>query len=166
MTESQIVPLYYLKIIPEDEEHVPPEVSHARAVAALQAMCPGSEKCEAEAFDEIQFIDPGLNIGVVICPRCDARTSLNRLTPGDKASKWWEEINYQFNETQVEYIETPMPCCGTECQFNLLKFDPPGGFARFELSARNPGKEALTPAQMRELEKILGCPLLQIKARY
>jgi len=157
----------YLKIIPADPHHVPPAECHARAVAYIEKLFPQGEECAADVYDAVQFIDQGENLEAVICPACGARTKIDFFSDRDAGLQWWYELGEEIEQTSAESIVTAIPCCHTSVRLVDLEFDWPAGFARFEVSIRNPNvAENLSVEQLAELEAVLGCKLRQVRAHY
>lgn len=157
----------YLKIIPMDLHHVPPVECHARAVAYLEHLFPEGEECAVDIYDTVRFIDQGENMEAVICPTCRARLELDHLCDDDSTLQWWHDVGDQMEQHPVESIVTTMPCCRASVRLVDMAFDWPAGFARFEVSIRNPNaSENLSDPQLVELSGILGCTLRQVRAHY
>jgi hypothetical protein len=148
----------YLKIIPVDAHHVPPADRHANAIEYLEHLFPEGEDCTVEVYDAVQFIDQGANFEAALCPACGARLEL---------SEWWYDLGERMEQDPAESIVTTLPCCSASVRLLDLQFDWPAGFARFELSIRNPNvSENLSAPTLAELEAILGCKLRQVRAHY
>jgi hypothetical protein len=148
----------YLKIIPVDVHHVPPGDRHAKAVEYLEHLFPEGEDCAVEVYDAVQFIDQGQILEAVICPACDTRLEIE---------EWWYDLGERMEQEPAETIVTTLPCCSASVRLLDLEFDWPAGFARFELSIRNPNvAENLPASKLAELEAILGCRLRQVRAHY
>ncbi len=161
----------YLKIIPEDLSFVPDESGYEKAIQKLESWTPDGEEVEIQVYDHVEFIDQGENLEAIICPACNKR--LNKLDD-NLVNDWWENANLGADMTKGEGVfrlddscVVKMPCCRKEVKFTDLKFDWPAGFARFELSAHNPYLESnLSDDRLHELEEILVCKLIQIRASY
>lgn len=156
-----------LKIIPDDPEFVPSPNTHKKAVSVLEEMLPDGEMCEAESFDNLQFIDGGENLEAVVCPACGKRVVLNSLTEDHPGMAWWFETERLMETVLVEKLQTDMPCCNSTVPFTSLTFDWPAGFAHFELCIWNPNiARNLNDSEMAKLEAVLGCKLRQVRAHY
>jgi len=69
--------------------------------------------------------------------------------------------------SQFVELAITMPCCALATNLNALNYLPPAGFARFSLSAMNPGVGGvLSVDDLSILEKATGCKLRQVYARY
>lgn len=157
----------YLKIIPADTHHVPPVERHIKAVEYLKDLLPGGEECTVDVYDTVQFIDQGGNMEAIICPACGARHEIDHSSDEDPVLQWWCTLGDQMELRPAESIVTTTSCCRAQVRLIDLEFDWPAGFARFELSIRNPNiSENLATPQLAELETILGCALRQVRAHY
>lgn len=156
-----------LKLIPQDRLFVPDRDRHAEALQMLEALFPDGEQCEVKTFDAPEFIDCGQNFEAVICSACGGRLELDPFTEGDPGTAWWYAVQDQaVNEPLVD-VQTTMPCCGERVAFADLDFDWPAGFARFELVIWNPNvADNLDDASLANFERVLGCNLRQVRARY
>lgn len=156
-----------LKIIPKNPDYVPSDQSQVEAVAALEKLLPDGEMCNAEVYQDMNFIDCGENLESVICPECGAKTEIDYFAEEDPGLEWWYHLNDLMEDNPVPAIEVAMPCCGKKIQFMDVKFNWPCGFARFELSIYNPNiSENLSKSELQRFEIILGCELIQVRAHY
>jgi hypothetical protein len=156
-----------LKLIPTDPRFVPEQVRQRVALQALIEAFPRGEDAQAETYEDVTFIENGENTEAVICPHCSARLPLR----GNDAAEANEEI-FAFvfeppEELPIPALQIDMPCCGRSTAAMSLSFDWPAGFARFELSIRNPDVPGPLDGMLRRrLEDLLGCPLLEVWAHY
>ena len=74
---------HVLSIIPIDQNYIPRAEAQQIAVALLQEMLPDGEMCQAEAYDQLRFIDQGENCEAVLCPSCGRRFPIDFLTEDD-----------------------------------------------------------------------------------
>jgi hypothetical protein len=144
-----------LKLIPADPFFIPDENAQQAALDLLTAWLPSADLVNGTASDEVNFVDPGMNLGQVICPACGAP-----LDMGDWQAFMDSAFAIQFTDLTVR-----MPCCGAVGSLNDLHYDWPAGFARYVLESLNPNAD-LDDAQLDELAQILGCPLRKIWAAY
>ena len=143
----------FLHILPNDPSYVPPEVARQRAEAEFRAVLPGADEISSELFESPRFVDPGENFESVSCPACH-----RVLETG-----WWMEEIDRASATAFSDLSVQLPCCGATTTLNELKYAWPAGFARFVLSARNPGLRGwLSPIYLARLERELGCQLRQV----
>ena len=157
----------YLKIIPSSTDFVPAKKTHKAAIALLESFFPDGEEFAVEVYDDVEFIDQGENLEAVICPACHKRLNLDHSSEEDPNVAWWNELSEAFGEQPLGELMTRMSCCQKEVRVIDLDFDWPAGCARFELSVMNPNvTENLDESQLLQIEKILGCPLQQVRAHY
>ncbi len=103
----------------------------------------------------VEFIDHGGNFERVECSRCGAALK----------EDWWSDAMDAAYETRFANLLTNVPCCGETVSLNDLRYVMPAGFARFVLTARNPGR-GCTSDEILNLEQVVGCKLRVIWARY
>jgi hypothetical protein len=146
----------YLRLIPEEPEFVPDPKASVQAVLTLQSLAPLAEEIKASITETIRFINQGSNFEKVLCPKC-----------GAELNEWWKkEMNKAWKDCFANLL-TNTPCCGTTLSLNDLEYQWPAGFSRYVLEARNPSLgRGLEPAQVAQLESILGCRLRQVLAHY
>jgi hypothetical protein len=84
----------------------------------------------------------------------------------DTNTEWYYTEIDDRASADFKGVSAEMPCCKQMVPLTTVKFDWPGGFARFELSIWNPEISNLSPQQLAEFESILGCKLLQVRAHY
>jgi hypothetical protein len=148
--------VHFLSLIPEDPEHVPAAEARTRALAALRALLPQSPHIETRLFEQVTFVDQGGNFEGVECPGC-----------GADMTDCWPEWMDRASEHQFSSLSITMPCCGLATSLNALRYNWPAGFARFSLRAQDPGIGGwLPPEDLSVLEKLAGCKLRQVYARY
>jgi len=157
----------YLKLVPVDPNFVPVEAAQERAVVALQALLPDGCECEAQDFGHITFIDQGENLEAIICPACSRRLQLYDSPDASLNQDWWYSVMDEMGEGNAGGITVTVPCCSRSVPLTTLLFNWPAAFARFELSILDPGiGENLSLEQLAQFERILGCPLIQVRAHY
>jgi len=154
-----------LKLIPIAPTFVPPESRQHEALAALVKAFPEAEEPRAETYAEVTFIDNGENTEAIVCPSCGTRLPLD-----DDANAETNQELFSFfdgDETPITARLIPMPCCRKKVVATSLMFDWPAGFARFELSIRNPdATRPIDDAVRRRIEGLLGCAVHEIWAHY
>ena len=74
----------------------------------------------------------------------------------------WAEMMSKAAETDFTDLSFICPCCGEQSSLDKLLYHFPQGFAKFSLEAMNPGVASLTDAQIREVQRVLGCNLMVI----
>jgi hypothetical protein len=144
-----------LRLIPADPYFIPGEGAQQAALDLLTAWLPSADLVNGTASDEVNFVDPGMNLQQVICPACG--------TPLDLGE--WQGLMDAAYAIQFADLTVTMPCCGAVGSLNDLHYDWPAGFARYVLESLNPNAD-LDDAQLDELAHILGCPLRKIWAAY
>jgi hypothetical protein len=144
-----------LKIIPADPYFIPAENAQQAALKMLLSWLPNADIVNGTASDEVNFVDPGLNLLRVICPACGHELDM---------MDWQGLMDVAF-QLQFADLMVMMSCCGAVGSLNDLHYDWPAGFARFILESLNPNGD-LDDAQFYELEQILGCALRKIWAQY
>ncbi|MEO8607288.1 MAG: hypothetical protein ABI690_05370 [Chloroflexota bacterium] len=144
-----------LKLIPADPFFIPDEAAQQAALDLLTAWLPASDVVNGTATDEVNFVDPGMNLMQIFCPACGSP-----LDMGD-----WQGFTDAAYANQFADLTVTMPCCGAVGSLNDLQYDWPAGFARYVLESLNPNAD-LDDAQLDELARILGCPLHKIWAAY
>jgi hypothetical protein len=156
-----------LKLIPKDPEFVPTQAAQVAAISALEKLLPEGEMCEAEVYDTLTFIDQGENLEAVVCPSCGRRTAIDFGSDEDPGQAWWYQLSDELEDNDPSTMTTEMPNCEHRIKVVEIGFEWPAGFARFELSIYNPNTtENLNNSELRKLEEILSCELLQVRAHY
>ena len=108
---------------------------------------PAADRVDAEVARDIEFIDAGENFESVSCPGC-----------GQSLDDWWGEAMSEAAEDGFTDLLVTTPCCGASTSLNDLVYEFPQAFARFSLSACNPGVPNLPEGVQAEVERLLGCP--------
>jgi hypothetical protein len=151
----------FLKLVPLDPNFVPGSREQAEAVALLSTAFPDGEDVEAEVYDTVTFIDNGENTEAIICTVCGRSLEF----ADELAAEVMGQVNDAIDAGSISTQTITMPCCGSIVAVTSLRFDWPAGFARFELSIRNPNVDRPIPDEVRQrLEVALGSPLLEIWA--
>ena len=161
------------KVIPESRGFVPDAFTYKNAIRKLEEFTPDGEEVEVRVYQHLEFIDQGENLEAIICPCCKQRLRIDHSSANDPIGDWWQKANVEADihrgqdvfELNLEAV-CQMPCCQEQVKCVDLEFDWLGGFAKFELTARNPDLETLTHEQILELEEILGCRLTLIRDHY
>lgn len=151
----------FLKLVPLDPNFVPGTHEQAEAVALLSAAFPDGEDVEAEVYDTVTFIDNGENTEAIVCTVCGRSLDF----ADELAAEVMGQLNDAIDAGSISTQTITMPCCGAIVAATSLRFDWPVGFARFELSIRNPNADRPIPDEVRQrLEVAIGAPLLEIWA--
>jgi hypothetical protein len=146
----------FLILIPSTPDFVPAEAAQAAALNRLKSFLPKADDVISDSSAEIRFIDAGVNFERISCPACR----------GPLPMEWWQEAMEAAEEKNFTDLRVTLAGCGKSSTLNDLVYFWAQGFARFTLEAMNPGVKDLRSDQLRELEKILGCPLRVILAHY
>jgi hypothetical protein len=155
----------WLRLVPRNEEYIPSveaQVSATKYFFREICGCDDVESLETEVFnfntsdDEfsiteyevLTFFDAGSN-GSAFCPNCDEYIDIEFLM------EWWEDdedetLGYKFEPRK-------MPCCDKIFTLRELNYDFDQGFGYFCLEALF--NSTLSPEEVAELQKILGCHL-------
>lgn len=147
---------HFLVVIPQDPKASLPE--GALALRDSLALMAGTDEARVKDFQRLQFIDCGENFERVLCPKC--REELSTAWWGKQMDNCWDE------DRGFKLHAHAMPCCGAAIALDGLVYEPSQGFASWFVSARNPGRKALTDTEMRELEAIAGLKLIAISQMY
>lgn len=143
-----------LKLIPTNPSYLPDEFSRRIAYDLLQGLFPEAT-IEVFTTSEIEFVDPGENFGSVGCNLCKQPIEL----------KQWQEAMDAAYATQFEELTFVTPCCSRPTSLNDLNYSWPCGFAKFQLTARNPHVD-LPQSVLQQLQAALATPLRIIWAHY
>ncbi|MBZ0287749.1 MAG: hypothetical protein K8I30_09055 [Anaerolineae bacterium] len=144
-----------LRLIPVDPDFIPDEHAQQSALDCMTAWLPSADVVNGTASDEVNFVDPGMNLVQIFCPACG--------TPLDMGD--WQAMMDTAFISQFADLTVTMPCCGAVGSLNDLHYDWPAGFARYVLESLNPNGD-LDDVQINELAHILGCPVRKIWAEY
>jgi hypothetical protein len=141
-----------LVLIPTDPGWIPSHSAESAAVKTIRSLCPNTRELESRVSDEIRFIDAGANFAKVRCPHCNHELSL----------PWWQAAMAEAFESRFRELDVIMPCCGRGTTLNDLSYDWPQGFARWTVTARNPGRTQLNNDELAAIEQASGHSLRQI----
>jgi hypothetical protein len=145
----------YLHLIPDDAAWVPDEVAVRRAVRVLRAVLPGAGKVSAAVHPQPVFIRGSRPLAEIACPACGSR-------PGEA---WWSDRVQRATAGGFARLSVRTPCCDTATSLNELAVSASAGFARFQLTAEDPGRERLTPQELDRVAAALGRPLREVHQR-
>jgi hypothetical protein len=143
---------YWIIVIPESADFVPPEDAQQRAVALFWRIAPGAEEVKAETTPNVRLIDCGENLEHIVCPACDSELDIY----------WWQDRMQEEVDSGYPLRTMELPCCQAQMRVDQLKYDWPQGFSRFSVEAMNPDIGDLTEENMREFERLLGCKIRKI----
>jgi hypothetical protein len=156
MTLGRTMSDHFVSLIPTDPNFVPPEPVQEEARRVLARLAPDADLVEIEVSEHVMFIDQGENFKEIRCPSCGAVLPI----------PWFQLRMRQAGLTRFADLQATVPCCHVEVSLNDLDYHWPAGFARFVLSARNMDREALTPSEIQEFERLLGTSLRVIYTHY
>jgi hypothetical protein len=140
----------FLVLVPEDPYFVPAAESHEPACRLLERAVPKADDVTISVSDFPQVIMYGFP--ETTCPHCGAAVD----------DDWWAgEVSAAFEE-EFDNLIVRMPCCHRASSLNDLNYEEAGGFARFELSATNPGQDIDIEVKA-ALERVLGTPLRRLR---
>jgi hypothetical protein len=142
---------HWICIIPKDPHYVPSESAIVAAERFLSEIAPDAEKVSSEIADTIQFRDCGANLESIRCQTCASELPM----------EWWASQlgDEDFRQDGFKLRPVDLPCGHVAPSLNDLTYLFDQGFSRFMLDAMNPSVGALTPAQIRQCEVVLGCPI-------
>lgn len=143
-----------IRYIPEDPGYVasPAAIEIARAMLEQALGAPTI----ATVTDAPTFVDPGQNLDIIRCPACGEEVDLG----------WWQERMAKSGEGGFAHLEVAMPCCGAQTTLHDLDYDRPAGFARLVLEVQGPQAEPDEAVDEAALERVLGCVVRRVEARY
>jgi hypothetical protein len=148
-----------LSIIPTDPWWQPERTSGERAAALVSELATGlPDDVEAETdttwHDALTVVDCGSNLERISCPHC--RASID--------TEWWADLLEDHDEDGFATPAADVPCCGTATSLDVLEYDWPCGFARFEIAVWNPERDRFTAEELARIGAVLGHPVRQIRA--
>jgi hypothetical protein len=164
-SKGKIMSEEVLKLIPEDKNYIPDEGKAEEARVLLEDFFPDGEQAEIKYSDQLMFIDGGENTVKIGCPLCN---SVNDLSE-DTNAEWWNKLDTQTSsdDANIETFEVEMPCCNKPTLIQKINYFGSAGFAKFELCIWNPyADDGISEQQIKQLESLLGCKLIEIWAHY
>jgi len=143
-----------LRYIPEDPDYV----ADAAATEAARALLQKSLGAPAVALvtERAGFVDPGSNLDAIRCPACSDELDMD----------WWQGEMSRAGQRKFESLGVTVPCCGAETSLHDLDYEMPAGFARMVLEVREPHGDPDAAVDVDALERVLGCVVRRIDARY
>ncbi|WP_204073391.1 hypothetical protein [Planotetraspora phitsanulokensis] len=151
----------YIRLIPTDLNWQPSLEAAAAAVAYVAGLFSGPddavESVDYEFYDQVTLIDAGENTSQITCSRCD----------GDIELGWLYDLIEENGQSFID-LDVTVPCCGEVASLDMLHYDWPVGFARFEVSAMNPTRAEyeLDAQELADMAGIVGHPVTQVLAHY
>jgi hypothetical protein len=145
-----------LRLLPVDPSFEPTPLQRGRGLNAFRRLVPRASKVIEECAGSTVFVDAGSNFESVHCPVCGADISL----------QWWKHQMDTAWNTRFEQLTVDLPCCNSSLSLNDLTYTWPQGFARWYLSAANPGRQRLTSDEIASVEVPVGTQLREVWTHY
>ncbi|MFF2775962.1 hypothetical protein ACFVU3_13735 [Streptomyces sp. NPDC058052] len=148
-----------LSIIPTDPQWQPDRTAAERTAALAADLAPGlPDGVEVEMdvtwHDTLTPVDCGDNLERIGCPHCGASID----------TEWYADLLESHGENGFTTLVVEVPCCGTDTSLDVLDYDWPCGFARFEIAIWNPERDWFGDEDLVALGDTLGHPVKQIRA--
>lgn len=148
-----------LSVIPTDPWWQPDRAAGERAAllaAELAPGLPGGVEAEVDTtwHDALTVVDCGGNLERIGCPRCGASIDTG----------WWADSVGAHSEGGFATLAVEVPCCGAATSLDVLEYDWPCGFARFEIAVWNPERDWFGDEELAAIAGALGHPVRQIRA--
>jgi hypothetical protein len=131
----------FLRLIPEQPEFASSAEAGQTAIGILKVLMPSAAAVNTHVFQEIRFVDPGINFERVLCPHC-------REVITDHWSGWMDDSS-KSRFTQRRIV---LPCCKKESDLSDLVYEWPAGFTRFVLEIENPKPAEWLPSEVHKRE--------------
>ncbi|MDJ0640193.1 MAG: hypothetical protein QNJ20_15295 [Paracoccaceae bacterium] len=148
----------FIALIPRDHEARISSDTLAELETIHAGLCGVCESRAKDFGERLQFIDCGENHQSIHCPACDTVAE----------QTWWHQrMDHAWDRDHGFHIcDFTMPCCGATTRLDKLDYRPAQGFAHWFVSARDPGREALTADEIARLEAVADLPLRIIYQAY
>ncbi len=145
-------------VIPTDPNWQPEPAAGARAAALMETLVPGAPGAvevdiDVTWQDMLAFVDCGQNLERIGCPHCGNEIDI----------EWWGGL-MDAHEEGFATLAVTVPCCGTATTLDVLEYDWPCGFARFEIAVWNPERIWFTDEELTALAEALGHSVRQVRA--
>ncbi|MEU3727774.1 hypothetical protein [Streptomyces sp. NPDC031705] len=149
-----------LSIIPTDPRWQPERDAVDRVLSLINELAPGvvdgaDGEVDVTWHDVVTAVDCGGNLERIGCPLCQA--SIDR--------EWWGDLLDAHCDDGFATLAVEVPCCGGATTLDVLHYDWPCGFARFEIALWNPGRPCFGEDELAALADGLGHPVKQVRAR-
>ncbi|WP_052756649.1 hypothetical protein [Lysobacter capsici] len=141
---------HHFQLIPVDPRFYPDPDTIDTAQAVVRALIPSAEEVHASCQPGIQYFDAGEGFEEPQCPFCDADTA-----------PWWRNaMSAAWGGTHFNDLRITTPCCGASTSLDQLRYPNGDRFGSFIIQATLADPvENPSPAQIAQLESILGCQL-------
>ncbi|MFD5820623.1 hypothetical protein [Streptomyces sp. NPDC127038] len=148
-----------LSIIPSDPRWQPDRAAVDVVVALAGELASGDAdgadvEIEVTWHDAVTAVDCGANLERIGCPLCRAAID----------TTWWGDLLEAHGDDGFTTLAVEVPCCGGPTTLDVLDYDWPCGFARFEIAVWNPGRPWFGEDELAALGDRLGHPVKQIRA--
>ncbi|MFD9162586.1 hypothetical protein ACFVZ8_11405 [Streptomyces sp. NPDC059558] len=148
-----------LSIIPSDPQWQPDPDAVDRVVELIEDLAPGvadgvDVEIDVTWHDVVTAIDCGENLERIGCPLCQAAID----------TEWWGDHLEARRDNAFTTLDVKVPCCGGSTTLDVLDYDWPCGFARFEIAIWNPERLWFSEDELTALGARLGHPVKQIRA--
>ncbi|MFB7051551.1 hypothetical protein ACFCXT_00205 [Streptomyces vinaceus] len=148
-----------LSIIPSDPWWQPDRDAVDRVIELVEDLTPGAAdgmdvEIDVTWHDAVTAVDCGGNLERIGCPLCQAAID----------SEWWGDLLEAHCEDGFTTLAIEVPCCGGSTALDMLDYDWPCGFARFEIAVWNAERLWFSEDELTALANRLGHPVKQIRA--
>jgi hypothetical protein len=148
-----------LSIIPTDPWWQPDQDAGERAAALVEELAPGlpggvEVEIDTTWHDVLTVVDCGANLERIRCPQC--RASID--------TEGWADLLDDHSQDGFATLVVEVPCCGAATSLDVLNYDWPCGFARFEIAVWNPERDWFGDEELAAIAAALGHPVKQIRA--
>ena len=145
----------WLEVIPRDPFFVPTLKSGKAALKVVRELAPDASDVKVVHTGNVEFVSAMGNFEAIHCPSCGAELSMD----------WFGETMSQvYDATRFDSLDIVVPCCGQASSLNDLDYSWPQGFARWYISARDPGRGWLSDAEEQRIADALGVPVRTVLA--
>lgn len=161
---------FYIRLIPTDARWQPTAEAASAAAAYVARLFSGPgdavERVDYKFYERTTLIDAGEWTDLITCSRCTQSIDVRHFFELMMANS--SPAERLVHRLAFDSLEMRVPCCGAVVALDTLLYDPPFGFARFELSAMNATRAAyeLDAEELAEVAALLGHPLTQVLAHY
>ena len=156
---------FTIVLIPEEKQFVPTQEAIEAAKSLMEEYFPDrGNEVNSELSNTPRFISSHDSFEEISCPECGEEINRFDLDEDDDGETWWDRFEQKLDDAKdATTVKLKMPCCDAKVKVTDLDFGQNAGFARFELSVRDPGDDTeVTDEQKSNLESTLGCKLMQI----
>jgi hypothetical protein len=117
----------YIRLIPTQVTWKPTESAAESAASYVTGLFAGvngsADEVTTEFYDEVAFIDSGVNTSTAKCRSCGNSVDL----------EWVFEV-VDERGADLSHLDVNLPCCEATTSLNDLEYDWPMGFASFEIA--------------------------------